>query len=196
LKEKINELELNNKNRNIRDLYGGINEFKRGYHPISDLVEDVYGDLLPDSHIKKTYDSVRREVLYNILIVFWVPMKLVRLIKMCLNETYSKVRTSKNLSENFTIQNGLRRGDSLPPLLFNFALECAIRKIKGNYVGIILNPTHQFLACADHVNLLGGKIGTKSKSTETLIDASKEVGLEMEAEKTKYKLLFRHQNAG
>jgi hypothetical protein len=38
---------------------------------------------------KKAYDSVRREELYNILIDFGVPMKLVRLIKICLNETYS-----------------------------------------------------------------------------------------------------------
>jgi hypothetical protein len=47
---------------------------------------------------KKAYDSVRREVLYNILTEFGVPMKLVRLIKMCLHETYSKVRIGKNLT--------------------------------------------------------------------------------------------------
>jgi hypothetical protein len=56
---------------------------------------------------KKAYDSVRREVLYNNLIEFGVPMKLVRLIKMCLNETYSKVRIGKHLSDSFPIQNGL-----------------------------------------------------------------------------------------
>jgi hypothetical protein len=49
---------------------------------------------------QKAYDSVRREILYNIVIVFQVPMKLVRLIKMCLNETYSKVCTGKYLSDN------------------------------------------------------------------------------------------------
>jgi hypothetical protein len=49
-KGKINELETNSKNKNIRDLYRGINEFKRGYHPRSNLVKDENGDLLADSN--------------------------------------------------------------------------------------------------------------------------------------------------
>jgi hypothetical protein len=56
-------------------------------------------------------------------------MKLVRLIKMCLNETYSKVRIGKHLPDSFLIENGLKQGDALSPLLFNFALEYAIRKV-------------------------------------------------------------------
>jgi hypothetical protein len=60
---------------------------------------------------KKAYDSVRREILYNILIAFGVPMKLVRLIKMCLNEMYSKVCIGKHLSDSFPIQNGLKQGE-------------------------------------------------------------------------------------
>jgi hypothetical protein len=59
--------------------------------------------------------------LYNILIEFGVPMKLVRLITMCLNETYSKVRIGKHLSDSFPIQNGLKQ-DALSPLLFKFAM--------------------------------------------------------------------------
>jgi hypothetical protein len=58
---------------------------------------------------KKAYDSVRREVLYNILIEFGVPMKLDRLIKMCLNETYSNVRIGKHLSDSFPIQNCIKQ---------------------------------------------------------------------------------------
>ncbi len=55
---------------------------------------------------KKAYDSVGREVLYNILIEFGMPMKLLRLIKMCMTETYRRVRVGKNLSDMFPIRNG------------------------------------------------------------------------------------------
>jgi sorting nexin-29 len=78
---------------------------------------------------KKAYDSVRREVLYNILIEFGVPMKPIRLIKICSNETYNKVCASKHLFDTFPVLNGLKKGDALSPLLFNFVLEYAIRKV-------------------------------------------------------------------
>jgi hypothetical protein len=62
---------------------------------------------------KTGYDSVRREVLCNILIEFGIPMKLVQLIKMCLNESYSRVQVGKHLSDMFPIKNGLKRQDAL-----------------------------------------------------------------------------------
>jgi hypothetical protein len=110
---------------------------------------------------------------------------------MCLNETYSKVRIGKHLSDSFPIQNGLKQGDALSPLLFNFALEQAVKTVQKN---LKLNGSHQLLAYAN--DLLGDNIDTIKKSTETLIDASKEVGLEINIEKTKYMLLSRHQNVG
>jgi hypothetical protein len=58
---------------------------------------------------KKTYVSVKREVLYNILLEFGIPKKLVRLIKMCLNETYSKVRIGKVCVINFLFWMGWNR---------------------------------------------------------------------------------------
>jgi hypothetical protein len=120
----------------------------------------------------------------------------VKKIKMCLNETYSKVCIGKHLSESFPIQNGLKQGDALSPLLFIFALEYADRKIQETQVGLKLNGTHQLLVYADDVNLLGDNIETIMKNKETLIDACKEIGLEINVDKTKYMLLSRYQNAG
>jgi hypothetical protein len=62
---------------------------------------------------KKANDSVKREAVYNILLEFGISNKVVRLIKMCLNETYSKVCIAKLLSDKFPIQNGLKQGDAL-----------------------------------------------------------------------------------
>jgi hypothetical protein len=99
-------------------------------------------------------------------------MKQIRLIKTCLNETYNKTRTGKNLSvaSSSTLQNS-------PFETFK-------------KVGRKLNEPHQLLVCADHVNLL-----TIKKITEALSDASKKVGLEADTEKSKCMLMSHHQNA-
>jgi hypothetical protein len=63
-------------------------------------------------------------------------------------------------------------------------------------VGLELNGTHQLLAYTDDLTLLEDNINTIKKNTQTLIDASKEVGLEANAEESQCMLLSRHQNAG
>ena len=87
----------------------------------SNLPPHMLLELLID--FKKPYDSVTREDIYNIIIEFVIPMKLVRLIKMCLTETNGRRRVGKNLSDVFPITYVLKQGDVLSPSLFNFALE-------------------------------------------------------------------------
>ena len=113
---------------------------------------------------------------------------------MCLNETGSRVRVGKHLSDMFRIKNGLQQGDSLWPLFFTVALEYAIRRVQVNQDGLKLKGAHQLLAYADDINILGGRARTVKKNTEPLVVAGKENVLEVNADKTKYMVMSRDQN--
>src|SRR5215813_13860923 len=96
----------------------------------------------------------------------------------------------------FLIRNGLKQGDALSPLLFNFALEYAIKRVQVNQDGLKLNGTHQLLAYANDVNILGGSVDTVKENVEALVVATKETGLEVNADKTKYMVMSRNRNEG
>jgi hypothetical protein len=73
---------------------------------------------------------------------------------MNLNEKYSRARVGKNLFDKFPIQNGLKEADVLLPLLFNFALDYALRRVQANQESCKLNDRHQLSVYADDVNTL------------------------------------------
>jgi hypothetical protein len=99
-------------------------------------------------------------------------------------------------SDKFPIHNDLKWGDYLSPLLFNLALEYTIMRVQGNQDGLKLNGTHQLLPYADDVNVGGENVDTIRKNTEALLGAGREVGLEVNPEKTKYVLMSCSQNIG
>ena len=109
---------------------------------------------------KEAYDTVKREVLCNILIEVGVHMNLVRLIKLCLNETCSRVQVGKHLSDMLPIRSGWKQRDTLSPLLFDFSLEYGIRRVQVNRDGLKLNGTNPLLVFADDINILVGSVHT------------------------------------
>jgi hypothetical protein len=81
-------------------------------------------------------------------------------------------------------------------LVFNSASEYAIKRVQVRKDGFKLNGTHQLLVYAEDINILGGSIHTIKKNSEALVVASKETGLEVNADETKYMVMSRDRTAG
>ena len=75
-------------------------------------------------------------------------------------------------------------------------MEYAIKRVQVNQDGLILNGTHQLLPYADDVNILGGSVHIVKENVEALVAATKETGLEVNTDKSKYMVMSRHRNAG
>ena len=96
---------------------------------------------------------------------------------MCPTETYSRDRVGKNLFDMIPVRNDLKQGDALSPLLFNFALEYAIRRVQVNLDGLKRSGAYQLLVYAADVNIYWEEETRQKENTEVLVVASKEIGL-------------------
>jgi len=127
---------------------------------------------------KKAYDSIHRESLYNIMYEFGIPCKLISLTKVCMNGTKYQVRVDNVLSEEFQVVTGLKQGDALSPLLFNIALEKAVRSIQRDNHGIDIGTNKiGILGFADDLNIIGDDEESVKQCTAVLINEAKTIGL-------------------
>ena len=94
----------------------------------------------------------------RILTEICILMKLVRLITVCLNETYSRVWGDKHLSGMFAVKYGCKQVDALSQLFFKFASQYAIWRVQVNQDGLKVNGTYQLLVYADDINILGRSV--------------------------------------
>lgn len=117
-----------------------------------------------------------------------VPRKLIHLIKLTMESVECCVRVGGELSDPFTTCRGLRQGDGLACLLFNFALEGAVRQSEIQVGGSVFNHTAQILGYADDIDIIGGTFGAMSEAFTNLEAAAARFGLEVNQSKTKYML--------
>lgn len=144
---------------------------------------------------KQAYDSICREVLFDIMEEFGIPRKLIRLTKATLTTTKCKVLIQGVLSDPFIIETGLRQGDRLSTILFNLALEKVVRAMSINWRGTIFTTSRQLAAFADDADLIGrGTLAVKESFVE-MQTAGKEIGLLVNENKTKYLTLDRQHGS-
>lgn len=126
---------------------------------------------------KQAYDSIDRNILCEKLKMLVCPTKLIRLIRMTLQDNKGVLKIQGGLSKKFHIQKGVKQRDHLSPVLFNMVLETIMRSIHNRTGGCIYNRMTQHLAFADDVMITGRMVNALLGAFEESVVAAREVGL-------------------
>jgi sorting nexin-29 len=138
---------------------------------------------------RAAYDSVKRGQLYRAVEDLGIPQKLIKITKITMKNSVTQIRIQSSLSEPLKVNKGLRQGDPLACLLFNIALEKAVRKANMQIIGHIFHKSAQILACADDVDRVARTEATLIEAFSALEKSAKKMGLKINQEKTKCMLV-------
>lgn len=125
----------------------------------------------------KAYDSIDRSKLWSLMKKFKFSDKIIKLIKLCVNDSKGKVKVGREYTEIFEINTGVRQGDGLSPILFNIALEEALRETTKSTGGAKIPDKINLLAFADDVVIVAENKEDIKLLTQKLIEETAEVGI-------------------
>jgi len=146
---------------------------------------------------KQAYDSIARNTLWNVMVQLGISAKLVRMVKACMQNSRCKVKFNSVLSEEFTVNTGVRQSDFLSPVLFNIALGSVVREILQNELqGLNIGQGKQIslVGYADDIVVIAETEDSFKRTTEMLIDAAKKIGLIINENKTKFMIVSRKEH--
>jgi sorting nexin-29 len=177
-----------------------LGEYQCGFHKGRSTIEQlsVIAQIIEKKHeyrqdmrqmfvdFRKAYDSIHRNSLYNIMEEFRFLKKLINLTKLAMEGVKYQVRVDNIMLEVFNVETGLKQGDALSSLLFNIALEKAVRVLQNEARGLNVDE-HQIkvLGFADDLNILGDSLDDTVRATDILECAVERIGLNINTDKTK-----------
>uniref|UniRef100_A0A1B0DRK3 Uncharacterized protein n=1 Tax=Phlebotomus papatasi TaxID=29031 RepID=A0A1B0DRK3_PHLPP len=182
-----------------------IGDYQCGFRPGRSTIDQIFTlrqilekctEQSIDTHhlfidFKQAYDSVNRKKLWAAMKIFSVPNKLIRMARLSVHDSSCCVRMGSESTADFKVCSGLRQGDQISPLLFNFALEVVIREVTINPRGSIYNRSVQILAYADDIDLIGRTTSHVQKAYAELETAASVMGLSVSESKTKYMVVSK-----
>jgi hypothetical protein len=150
---------------------------------------DIHNIFIDYSH---AFDSIQRGSIQTALYLSKIPPKLINLIRLTLENTTAKVKVNNAYTKDFKLDSGVKQGDPLSPTLFNLVMDLVISQLdlRGN----ISTRLKQLMAYADDILISARTKGALIEALNQISSSSKEVGLRINIEKTKYMKCTKKDN--